>query len=101
MNVCLNENLVRIRLSESEFINLKSSGKSSHNFSYMELLVNINVVPKTIISKLLPGQLDIYLDNIELDLLNSADLKKPGLTLLAESYTGDEININIQIDLHK
>ena len=67
----------------------------------MELVVNIIMVPNAIVSKLSRNQLDIYLDNFELDLLNSADLKKSGLTLLAKTYNGEEININIQIDLHK
>jgi|GEM_PF-3234081 len=102
MNICLNQESIRIRLNDAEFNELKTSGKLSHNFTYWPLLVNIiTAQPHARISKLSATQLEIYLEDTEVGLLAVPEIQKSGLTILAETTDGQEMIIIIQLDLHK
>ena len=101
MNICLNQKSIRVRLSDCEFTELKSTGKTSYNFAYWPLQVNIIAQPQAKISIISTTQLDINIESSEVNLMISPDIKKSGLNLIAEDNNGKEILLNIQVDILK
>ena len=101
MNLCLNESSIRIRLSEIEFSELKRTNKIHHSFAYWPLQVTIMVQSQAKISRISATQLEINIENSEVDWLILPDIRKSGLKLIAAAGNGEEITLDVQVDLHK
>ena len=100
MNIRLDENSIRIRITENEFRQLKTSGQISYSFSYWPLYVNLKSHPDAKTGSISSQQLNLYIAESEIDLLLTPQFKKSGLTLIAYSANSTDIIVDLQVDLH-
>ena len=100
MNIRLDETAIRIRITETEFQQLKTSGEISYNFNYWPLKVNLKLHPEAKLGNISAQQLNLSIADADVDLLLTPQFKKSGLKLIAQSCNSDEIIIDLQIDLH-
>lgn len=101
MNVCFNQDSIRLRLSEEEFINLKATGALQYDFDYYPLHIKIAIIEHGSISKVSNVKIDVMLTSDELNQLIIPDTQKSGVMFFAKTETNEEVVLYLQVDLRK
>lgn len=99
MNICLNQDKIRIRITKDEFNSLTNNGEISYCFQYWPLTIDIIIKPSHNPSRIYSNKLLVSVTTDELSLLISPENLKNGLNFIANNEKNNEIIVDLQVDL--